>query len=483
MSKKKKSKKVIKYKKPFNIANVFFGAILVYMVIYLYMFLTSTHISGYEVIAGSLATNKQFTGLVLRTEETFQATTAGYIDYYAAEGAKVSNATIVYSVDESGRMSQYLEENAEDLSLSAENYNSLKSDLSAFGNNYDSINFQKVYNFHNTINGNILELSNQTLLNQMEAMSEEVVGAFQRVYAEQSGIVEYYIDGYENVTPADVTAEMFDETAYKSTKLRSVDLISAGDPVYKLITDENWTLIIPMTLEQLDEIAYEEKYDDNGDVTKKQRSVVKVKFLKDNTTCWGYVSILEANGQQYLQLDFKTSMVRFASDRYLDVQIMLDNTSGLKIPSSSITTKSFFVIPEEYIMKGGEDNKEGFMVETFDEDGYSKQQFVTPTFYSIVDGMVYVDPNQGSFTSDETYIKEGDRILAQDSNDMYQVGKTAELEGVYCINQGYTQFRKIKVLYANEEYTIIEEGTTFGLTIFDRIVLNAEAVEEEQVIY
>ena len=66
------------------------------MIIYLYMFLTSVHISGYEVIAGSLATNKQFTGLVLRTEEIFTATTAGYIDYYANEGAKVSNSTIVY---------------------------------------------------------------------------------------------------------------------------------------------------------------------------------------------------------------------------------------------------------------------------------------------------------------------------------------------------------------------------------------------------
>jgi len=74
-------------------------------------------------------------------------------------------------------------------------------------------------------------------------------------------------------------------------------------------------------------------------------------------------------------------------------------------------------------------------------------------------------------------------IAKKVSNDLYQVGNTAELEGVYCINQGYTQFRKIKVLYANEEYTIVEEGTTFGLTIYDRIVLNAEAVKEDQVIY
>jgi hypothetical protein len=136
---KKKNNKVVKYKKPFNIANVFFGAILVYMIIYMYMFLTSVHISGYEVIAGSLATNKQFSGLVLRAEEIFYADTAGYIDYYATEGSKVSNATIVYSVDESGRMSEYLEANSEEIILSEDNFLTLKSDISSFSNGYDKI--------------------------------------------------------------------------------------------------------------------------------------------------------------------------------------------------------------------------------------------------------------------------------------------------------------------------------------------------------
>lgn len=482
MSKKKKAK-VVKYRKPFNIANVFFGAILVYMVIYLYMFLTSAHISGYEVIAGSLATDKQFTGLVLRTEEIFYASTAGYIDYYAAEGAKVSGASIVYSVDESGRMSEYLEANSEEISLSDENYASLKSDISSFSNNYERSDFSEVYDFHDTMNGNILELSNQTLLSEMEALSEADAGAFQRVYAEKSGIVEYYIDGYETITPETVTQEMFDKSTYESTNLRSADLISAGDPVYKLVTDENWSMIIPMTDDQIKEIAYKEAVDENGNLTSTQRSVIEVKFLKDNTTSWGYISILNMNGQQYLQLDFNNSMVRFAYDRYLDIQFLIDDTSGLKIPSSAITTKEFFIIPEEYVMKGGENDTDGFMVEAFDEDGHSTQKFVSPTFYSITDGMVYIDPNQGSFTSNEAYIKAGDRIIMPNSNDLYQVGNTAELEGVYCINQGYTQFRKIKALYANEEYTIVEEGTTFGLTIYDRIVLNAEAVKEDQVIY
>lgn len=480
---KKKKSNVVKYKKPFNIANVFFGAILVYMIIYLYMFLTSVHISGYEVIAGSLATDKQFTGLVLRTEEIFTANTAGYVDYYATEGAKVSNASIVYSVDESGRMSEYLEANSGEINLSEENFITLKNDISSFGNNYEQENFQEVYDFHDTMNGNILELSNQTLLNELESISEADAGAFQRIYAAKSGIVEYHIDGYEEITLESITPEMFDKSTYESTNLRSVDLISSGDPVYKLVTDENWTLIIPMSEEQIQEIAYQDKLDENGNVSSKQRSVIEVEFLKDNTRTWGYITILNMHGQQYLQLDFNNSMVRFAGDRYLDIQFLIDDTRGLKIPSSSITTKEFFIIPESYIMKGGEDGSDGFMVESFDEEGYSTEKFVSPTFYSKIDGMIYIDPNQGSFTSNEPYVKAGDRILAPNSNDMYQVGSTAELEGVYCINQGYTQFRKIKVLYSNEEYSIVEEGTSFGLTIYDRIVLNAEAVNEDQVIY
>ena len=222
---------------------------------------------GYEVIAGSLATNKQFTGLVLRTEEIFTATTAGYIDYYANEGAKVSNSTIVYSVDESGRMSEYLEENSADINLSEEHYSSLKSEISAFSNGYEKLDFSEIYDFHDTMNGNILELSNQTLLSEMEALAEENATAFQRVYGAKSGIVGYHIDGYEAVTPETITPEMFDKSTYEATNLISVDLISSGDPVYKLVTDENWTVIVPMTEEQIQEIAYKQVTDENGNIT------------------------------------------------------------------------------------------------------------------------------------------------------------------------------------------------------------------------
>ncbi len=479
---KKKQRKVEKFKKPFNIANVFFGAILIYMIIYLYMFLTSVHISGYEVIKGSLATDKQFSGLVLRTEEVFYAPKTGHIEYYAAEGSKVSQSSIIYSVGTTEKMSEHLTENSEKPNLSEEHFNVLNSDINSFSNGYDRKYFSEVYDFHDTINGNILELVNHTLLEKVEDISDTEKNAFQRIYGQKSGIIGYYIDNLEAVTPATVTPDMFEKNNYPAASLRSVEKINEGDIAYKLITDENWSMIIPMSAEQIDEIAYQEKKE-NEELVKKQRSVVEVKFLKDNTTTWGYVNLLDIQGTQYLQLNFNNSMVRFAGDRYLDIEFLIDDTSGLKIPTSSITTKEFFVIPEEYVVKGGEKNSDGFIVERFDEEGHSTQKFIAPTFYSIVDGMVYVDPNQSNFETGEIYIKAGDRVIASDSNDLYQIGNKGELEGVYCINQGYTQFRKIKILYANEEYTIVEEGTSHGLTIYDRIVLNAEAVDEEQVIY
>ncbi|MGN0334728.1 MAG: HlyD family efflux transporter periplasmic adaptor subunit [Lachnospiraceae bacterium] len=484
MSKKRrKNRKVVRFRKPFNIGILFFGAIFAYMLIYIYMYFTSVHISGYEVIAGSLATDKQFNGLILRTEEIFYADAAGNIDYYANEGSKVSGASLVYTIDENGRMSEYLKQNSEEANLTDENYASLRDEISSFAENYSSLNFSATYQFHNSANGSIMELLNQTLLEEMEDAAALQDSAFAQVYASKSGIIEYSIDGLENVTSENITVEMFDSENYQEKSLRSVNLVNVGDPVYKLITDENWSMIVPVSSEQMEEIAFKNVLDEEGNISKQPRTVVEVQFLKDHTTAWATLSAMNLDGNDYLKLDFNNSMVRFASERYMDIQFMIEDTSGLKIPATSITTKDFFVIPEDYIVKGGSEDKEGFMVERFDENGNSTQKFVSPTFYSKTNGMVYIDPNEGSFTSKETYIQSGDRILVPNSNDLYQVGKTEELNGVYCINQGYTQFKKIEVLYENEEYTIVREGTSYGLTIYDRIVLNADAVSEDQVIY
>ena len=85
---RKKKKKIIKYRRPVNIGVVFFGFIAVYLIVCVYMFFTSTHISGYEVIAGNLAADYHYTGIALRTERIIRSEKPGYVSYYAREGER-----------------------------------------------------------------------------------------------------------------------------------------------------------------------------------------------------------------------------------------------------------------------------------------------------------------------------------------------------------------------------------------------------------
>jgi len=70
-----------------------------------------------------------------------------------------------------------------------------------------------------------------------------------------------------------------------------------------------------------------------------------------------------------------------------------------------------------------------------------------------------------------------------DSQERYQVGASASLQGVYNINKGYAVFKQIEILKSNEEYYTIRKGTDYGLSVYDHIVLNAETVQEGQLIY
>ena len=64
--------------------------------------------------------------------------------------------------------------------------------------------------------------------------------------SENTGIVTYWTDGYEQLTPEMVNADIFDEKEYEKKQLLGVDLITQGDAVYKLSTSENWSLVIPV---------------------------------------------------------------------------------------------------------------------------------------------------------------------------------------------------------------------------------------------
>ena len=458
-----KNKKVTKYRKPFhiNIGVIIFAAIFIYLVICVYMYATRVRISPYEVKAGSLAEDNTYTGLILRQETVVNAEQSGYVNYYAREKEKVANGTVVYSIDESGKAMEALAESAkEENILSGDNLKTIKSEIQNFSSSFDNSDFTSVYDFKYSLEGDIIELMNTAMLTDLGEIASQAGGMFNTYSAAEPGVIVYNVDQLEGVTADVVTPDMFDETAYKRTNLRTNEIVNLGDPAYKLITGEDWSVVIQMDEDQVRRMQ--------------DMQYVQVRFLDDNTKAWASFSMSSRDGNTYGKLDFRNSMIRYADKRYLHIELMLDQTKGLKIPASSLVDKDFYLIPLDYLTVGGTSSQEGFMLETYDENGQASMEMIYPTVYSVSETEAYVDTVEFHL---------GDYVIKPESQERYQIGKKATLKGVYNINKGYAIFRQVNILYQNEEYCIVEEGTKYGLSIYDHIALDGSAVKEDDIIY
>ena len=434
---------------------------------------------------GNLAADYHYTGIALRTEQVFQSEKAGYISYYAREDEKVSVNSAVYTVDESGRMAQALKDSAGELSLSEEDYNQIRSEIAVYMSNASDMNFSEVYDFKTGINATILDLMNQNMIAQLDS-AEESGGIFARYNAGTSGVVEYYVDGFENASLESLSSSWFDQEAYERTNLRTEELVGQGEPVYKLITEETWKLVFPLDEEMetylLDKIRENQKTAEDGTVIQ-NTTYIKIRMDKDKEELWPSVTVEYREGKAYGVLDFVNSMIRYANDRFLTFEVLIEETRGLKIPKTAVTEKEFFVIDKNYVTTSGSNNNMGVMKQTVGEDGSSQAEFVNCTIYYQDEEYAYVDPKEENFSTSEKLLQSGDMLIRTDSAEYYQVGQTAKLKGVYNINKGYTVFRQIQILYENEEYCIVKEGTSYGLSVYDHIVLNADTVNEDEVIY
>ncbi len=459
------SNKITKYRKPLNlnIGMIIFAVIFVYIIICVFMYFTSRHIIWYEVTAGSLSTNNIYKAVALRDEIIIEATDAGYANYFAREGAKVAVGDLVYAVDETGKLADYIAaDSTGENTLSDTDLNELKTEIVGFANSFDSRNFTSVYDFKYDMEGMVLKLSNYSILENIDSIqSSELSGLVKQCTAPRSGIVIYSMDGYEELTLEDMTAELMNPKDYEKEQFLGNALIGLGSPVYKLSTSEDWSLVIQVDEEREAELL--------------EAEYVKVRFLKNQETSWGQVeSFTNADGDIFVKLTFTNSMITFCNDRFVDIELILEDETGLKIPNSSVVEKEFFIIPKDYVTKGGNSGSYGVLRETYLEDGTATTEFVETTIYNETEEEYYLD---------DATLRIGDYLVKPDSVDKYAVSKRDSLIGVYNINKGYADFKQVNILYNNDEYSIVQSNTAYGLNVYDYIVLDASTVSEDELIH
>jgi len=465
-AKKKTTSKIKKYRKPLNlnIGMIIFSVIFLYVVVCVIIYFQTSHIVRYEVQEGSLSTNNLYRGVVLRDETVIRTSSTGYVNYCAREGERVAKNDLVYVVDETGRLSQELEALSQgENTLSKKSLAEFRSEIVAFTHDFDSSNYNAVYDFKYSLKNTVLKLANENMLKSIDSLSASGINAINYSYAPKTGLVAYWTDGYENLQPQDVTMEIFDNEKkdYKKKQNISNTLLEAGDPVYKLSTDENWSIVIPIDAERGAKLQ-EEGY-------------IKVRFLKNQYESWGQAKLLvNGDGKSYLQLSFTNSMITFLSDRFLDVELIVEDETGLKIPLSSIVQKEFFLIPEEFVIPGGNNGGDSIVRQCYLENGTISSEIVEIEVYNF-------DNETKEYYLDSSMLNPGDILYKLDSQETYTVSRRATLVGVYNMNKGYADFKQINILYQNDEYAIVKPNTKYGLSVYDYIVLNAESVRDNQL--
>ncbi len=445
-----------------NISIVILLTVFIYLVVCVYSFFSKEQIVGYEVREGSLMEDNRYEAVILRDEHLVKSNTTGYVNYFAAERERVGVGNLVYTIDESGTILDYIETaNLSKNSLDTAAKENFRSTLDTFVKKFDKQDLASLYQLDVTLHNSTQKIANNRLLQNLDNISA-LNGLVKFHYADKSGNVVYWHDGLEELTAAEVTTKLFEKEEYTVNQMSSNHLLGTGDLVYKLYDNEKWSIAFP-----------------EADSAKAQRylteEVVKVRFLKNDISIWANVS-LEPNteGETVVVLSFQSGLINFATDRFVEIEIEMEDETGLKIPVSAIAQREFFLVPEEYVIFSEEEDTYYVNIESYMENGTMTIKKIEVTPYSLLDGKYYLD---------DVNLTLGTRLQKKESQDTYAVSEKAALTGVYNMNKGYADFKQITVKQQNETYAIVESDTMYGLNVYDYIVLNASAVSENDFLY
>jgi hypothetical protein len=451
--------KVVKYKRPknINIGIIIFGITFIYIIINLVLFFSRDKVQMYEVVQGNNASNANsyYTGLIIRNEKVATAPKAGYINFFVRDGAHISAGSNLYTIDETGTLASTMENAASsENQLSSDVVNTIKDELGQFTTQFNTNDFSSVYDLKYNIDGTLLENYNAAATGDTNETTYEIVKS------DTAGIIMTYVDGYESLTEDAITKKDFDASEYKKSSIKTNDLIKTGDPIYKTIDSETWSIIIPLTDDEVKEY--------------KDKTSVKIMFSNDKITTNADFTIIENSDGKYGKITLSKYNVRYLNDRFIDIKIIGEDVTGLKIPKTSVTQKDFYIIPVSYHSKGGDNDDDGFNKEVYTTDGEVSVKFEAPDIYCKTDDYYYVD---------KSAFKAGDVLIMNESGEKYQIGETKTLKGVYNINNGYTNFKQIDILADASDYYIVASDTSYGIKMYDHIVLDASKVKENKVVY
>nr|WP_296191415.1 HlyD family efflux transporter periplasmic adaptor subunit [uncultured Anaerobutyricum sp.] len=448
-----------------NLGTIVFLIIVIYLMAYVLTYLGKSKLAIYEVSASNIVDSMEGTGVALRKETLVNTNRKGYINYYVQDGSMVSKNGIVYTIDTTGKVQNYLKGVLQKKSkVSRTEKERVVEQLKVFSEGYTDNEFSSLYEAQRDISGTLMAYTDTILANNKEQLTEKYgQDSYITVTSPKEGIVSFASDGLEGLEQKKVSKDTFINKV-KMKELRTDKKQSAGSPVYRLVEGQDWQLMISLGHNDYNRLKKREE----------DSSTVQVTFHKDNFTTATKYHCIKQDGRYYVVLSFDNYIQRYLNQRYLYVTLTLSETEGLKIPSSSLVKKNVYKIPKSFLVNGGNSSKKNQInIMNTNKKGERVLSQTTVDIYKTDEKYAYVSSKD---------LKKGIVVSETDKQKIYTLKNITQIQGVYIVNRGYTVFKQVVMVERNEDYCIVDAQNS-GIELYDRIILNSDTVKEDQVIY
>ncbi|MBQ6106002.1 MAG: hypothetical protein IJL03_08665 [Lachnospiraceae bacterium] len=446
-----------------NVGTVVFIAFTLYIIVNIILYFNHSHLSIYEVQMLPLASDTKAEAVIIRNETPVKTGIAGYVNYYMRSGTRVSKGETVYSIDESRQIYNMISGNDESYTLSDEDVEQIKNCISNYNEHYDKSDFSLVYSLKDELTTTVNSISDTYLMEHLNEIliDQSYQGSLTVHKAEASGLVSYFSDSLDGLDADHVTLETFNKKNYTSSNLFDASLKEQGSTIYKLLSDETWSIVLNLTEKQYERLS--------------EKTTITYTIEDDDLTLTSPVIFMHIGDGYFARITLKQYMVRYLNKRFLTVNLDLVQEDGLKIPKTALVEKEFYMVPKSYFTKGGDSNKTGIMILRHDEEQKKK-------YYEFLPVEIYYEDETYNYI-DMKAITYGTFIYDDKTQDTFQISLVGKLTGVYCVNKGFAQFRRVELVQMGKEFCVVKAGMSFSIAEHDHIAKDSSTIEESQTIY
>lgn len=328
----------------------------------LFMFLPNLYSSKAQTIlvkSEEIEKKIESKAITIKDETIYEAKSKGKLKFYHNEGEKISKNQVLMTQANLSNIEDY-EKEIDNIEKEIDKLNKANKSNTLFNKD-----FKKLEKEINEIEKNISEanekenskeikeLENQLkekqdklktisqqngfmgyttrqLINQKEELLEKISKNNNSIVSNESGLVSYLFDGYEtkytvhnmtNLNPSDI-----DIKKPQVKNIKKISDSSVGDPIVKVIKDFKWFIATNISIEDAKELDEEQSINIR---IKKDNKKINGKILKINTSKKNALVLIELDSYLY----------KYYKDRILDIDIILKEYHGLRIPSKAVVEK------------------------------------------------------------------------------------------------------------------------------------------------